>query len=490
MRLDAVSKHFAGVRALHEVSLDLRPGEVHALAGENGAGKSTLIKIIGGLLQPDRGRMLVDGVAVQPRSAFAARRLGISVIYQDFDLVPGLSVADNLLLGQQPVYPMGFIRRTAGRKLVHDALARVGLDIDPRTPVAQITTAQRQLVAIARAVGRDCRVLVMDEPTSALAAHEITRLLELIRSLKRSGIAIIFISHKLDELFALADRITVLKDGERVASRSAAETTGSDLIRLMVGRDLAERFSRHPHPPGEVLLEACGVSSHPRFSDISFTLREGEIVGVYGLKGAGRTDLAEALFGLKPITRGKWYLRGHQVSIKSPRDAISQGIGRLPEDRKAMGVFENLDLESNMSLSALGTLSRFGFIRQRQEHRCVDDFIDKLNIRSAGRRQMISHLSGGNQQKVLLARWLMCQPDILILDEPTAGIDIGAKAEIYQFIDQLAAGGKAILLITSELPELLALSDRILVMNRGRITNELAGRQASEESVMEAIHAA
>lgn len=490
LALNGVSKQFSGIHALQDVSLALWRGEVHALAGENGAGKSTLIKILGGVLAADQGQLMIDGEKITLHSAEAARRLGISVIYQDFDLVPALSVADNILLGQHPTHRLGLIHQRKSREQAQRAMSRVGLKLDHRTPVARLTTAQRQLLAIARAVCRQCRVLIMDEPTSALSEEDIAHLLELVRSLRQSGMAILFISHKLDEVFALADRITVLKDGRLVACRKAADTSPGELINLMVGRTLDELFTREPHPAGDVLLEARSLGRKTRFADISFSLRRNEIVGLYGLKGAGRSDLADALFGLIKTDCGELFLRGEPVQIKTPQDAIRHGIGRLPEDRKALGVFANLDLKSNMSLSALAAMSRFGLIRRQFERDAVSAYIQKLNIRTTGPDQMMTRLSGGNQQKVLLARWLLGEPELLILDEPTAGIDIGAKAEIYRFIDRLAAGGMTILLITSELPELLGLSDRILVMHEGRITAHLTRAQASESSVMKAIHTA
>ena len=488
LSIEKLGKQFAGIPALREASLELLPGEVHALAGENGAGKSTLINIVSGLLRPDSGSILFDGVKVQIHSPDTARKLGISVIYQDFDLAPNLSVADNILLGQEPQRWCGFIDRHESRKRATQALQRVGLEIDPATPVSALSVARRQLVAIARATSRETRLLVMDEPTSALASHDIDHLLDLIQDLRNSGMTILFISHKLDEIFRIADRITVLRDGQTVACRPARLSSRHEIISLMVGRELEEMFFKQGHATGEVLLEVRALRKRGLFHDISFTLRQGEILGIYGLKGAGRSDMAGALFGLIAPDGGEASLHGQLANIKSCRDAIRHGIGLVPEDRKALGLFPNMNVQENLSLAALDDMSAAGFIRPGKERTAAKNFIAELNIRTRSPRQNIMSLSGGNQQKVMLARWLAGHPKVLILDEPTAGIDVGAKSEIYRFIGELTARGMGIILISSELPELLGLSDRVLVMHAGRISAEFAASEASEEKVMQAIH--
>jgi len=489
LSIQKLSKQFGGIPALREASLELLPGEIHALAGENGAGKSTLINILSGQLRPDSGHLFFDGAATPITSPDSARKLGISVIYQDFDLAPNLSVADNILLGQEPQRGWGFIDRRESRKRASEALQRVGLTIDPATPVSVLTAAQRQLVAIARAISRETRVLIMDEPTSALAANDITHLLDLVQELKQGGITILFISHKLDEIFRIADRITVLRDGQTIACRPARLSSRDEIISLMVGRELDDLFHKQGHASGEVLLEARALQKKGMFHDISFALRAGEILGIYGLKGAGRSDLANALFGLIAMDGGETYLHGQRVNIVSCQDAMRHGIGLVPEDRKALGLFPNMSVQENLTISALESMSTAAFVSPRKERAAAINFIADLNIRTRGPSQNITSLSGGNQQKVMLARWLAGHPKVLILDEPTAGIDVGAKAEIYRLIASLVAGGMGIILISSELPELLGLSDRVLIMHAGRIRAEFAAAEASEEKVMQAIHA-
>jgi len=489
LSVEKLDKQFAGIPALRSASLQLLPGEVHALAGENGAGKSTLINVLSGLLRPDSGRILFDGEEMRTHSPDSARKLGISVIYQDFDLAPNLSIADNILLGQEPQRAFGFIDRRESRKRASQALQRVGLCLDPATPVSRLTVAQRQLVAIARAISLEIRLLVMDEPTSALAAHDINHLMNLMLELKSSGITILFISHKLDEIFHIADRLTVLRDGQTVACREVARTSRQELISLMVGRDLQDVFFKQANATGEVLLEARALRKDGVFHDISFALRGGEVLGIYGLKGAGRSDVASALFGLSALDGGQISLSGKPAVIRSCQDAIRHGIGMVPEDRKALGLFPNLNVQENLSIAALDSISAAGFIKPAQERSAAIRAIAELNIRTRGPRQEMLKLSGGNQQKVLLARWLAVNPRILILDEPTAGIDVGAKSEIYRFISELTGRGMGIILISSELPEVLGLSDRILIMHAGRISAEFAAAEASEEKVMRAIHA-
>lgn len=487
LKIDALCKHFAGIYALRDASFELLPGEIHALTGENGAGKSTLIKILSGIHKRDEGQISVAGKAVQIDSTAAAKQLGISVIYQDFDLAPNLSITDNLLLGQEPAHVFGLINGRERKELAHKYLQNVGLSIDPHTLAENLTIAQRQLVAIAKAISQEARILVMDEPTSALAAAEIEYLLELIVKLKANGTSIIFISHKLDEIFKIADRVTVFRDGQTIATRHTSETSIAEVVSMMVGRNLGGLFSRESHVQNDILLEARGIERDS--PGISFSLYKGEILGIYGLKGAGRTDLMRSIFGLDAPKRIELTLEGTVIPVNSPRDAIRLGIAYVTEDRKTEGLFPNMDVKENLSIAALDNLNKLGFLSRGQEQEKAAEFISRLNIRTQSLDQGINELSGGNQQKIILARWLINNPRLLILDEPTAGIDVGAKSEIYQFINQLTAGGIGVILVTSELPELLGMSDRILVMAGGKFVGEFERSEATEEKIMHAIHA-
>ncbi len=487
LEMRAVSKRFAGVQALTDVHVRIERGEIHALVGENGAGKSTLIKILSGLYARDAGSIFLEGREVSFRDPLESQQAGIVVIYQDFDLAPNLTVEENLLLGREPAR-FSFLRRRRLSELAAEYLRTVDLHLDTRTPVARLSVAQRQRVAIARALSARARLLVMDEPTSALAADEIERLLALIRRLKQGGTSVIYISHKLNEVFAVADAITVLRDGKYIATKKTAQTSHHEIVSLMVGRQLQDFFVRPARAGGEVVLAVERLQRKGVFSEVSFTLRRGEILGMYGLKGAGRSELARVLFGLDRRDGGKIHFAGARVEFRSAHDAIEHGLALIPEDRKTQSIFPNMDVKENASLASLGDLSRWSFLDRKGEQRLVGEYIHRLRIRTAGLTQPILGLSGGNQQKVILARWLAVQPCILILDEPTAGIDVGAKAEIYRLMAELAAQGLGLILISSELPEVLAVSDRILVMHGGRIVAELPAEEASEERIMRHIH--
>ena len=487
LEMRAVSKRFAGVQALSDMHIRIERGEVHALVGENGAGKSTLIKILSGLYARDSGAVLLEGREVSFRDPLESQQAGIVVIYQDFDLAPNLTVEENLLLGKEPSR-LSFLRRRASSALAGEQLRAVDLRIGTKTLVGRLTVAQRQRVAIAKALSARARLLVMDEPTSALAADEIERLLELIRRLKRQGTSVLYISHKLNEVFAVADAITVLRDGKYIATRRTADTDHNEIVSLMVGRQLQDLFVRTPHDPGGVVLEVDRLSRKGAFSGIRFSLRRGEILGMYGLKGAGRSELARALFGLDRPDGGTILIDGERAELRSAHDGIARGMALIPEDRKTQGIFPNMDVKENASLVVLEHLSRHSFLSRRREDSLVREYVGRLRIRTAGPSQPILDLSGGNQQKVILARWLAVKPRILILDEPTAGIDVGAKAEIYRLMAELAAQGLGLILISSELPEILAVSDRILVMHGGRIVAELPAAEASEEKIMRHIH--
>ena len=487
LRFDSVSKNFGGTHALLRADFELRQGEIHALVGENGAGKSTLIKILSGIHRADSGRVLCDGIGTQVESPANLANLGIAVIHQDFDLAPNLSVADNLLLGREPTRFLGIIDRREHKTRAAEFLQQVGLSIGPDILVEKLTAAQQQLIAIAKAISQDARILIMDEPTSALASDEIETLLSLITKLKAAGTSIVFISHKLDEVFAISDRITVFRDGESVGTRDVDQTSTKEIISMMVGRELDDLYGKQDYAQSEVLLEVRGLHKHGVFEEIDFFLSKGEVLGLYGLKGAGRTAIAETLFGLVSRDKGDLFLEGDRVEIDAPRDAVRLGIGFVPEDRKSRALFPNMDVKENLSMSSMKSLSKNGFISRAKEYETVVEHLSLLNIRTRGPDQMIMDLSGGNQQKVIISRWLLQQPRLLILDEPTAGVDVGAKSEIYKIMNQLASKGVGILLISSELPEILGISDRILVVADSRIVSEFSHDEASEEEVMHAI---
>jgi len=490
LQFESVSKNFGGTHALLNADFELRQGEVHALVGENGAGKSTLIKILAGIHSQDSGRVLCDGEEIRVESPANLRDLGVAVIFQDFDLAANLSVAENLLLGREPTRIAGIIDYREQDKRASQYLQNVGLTVEADTPVADLTVAEQQLVAIAKAISQDARILVMDEPTSALASDEIDRLLKLVATLKNAGASVVFVSHKLDEVFAISDRVTVFRDGESVGTRDIGKTSIQEIVSMMVGRELNDLYGKQDHTLDKVLLEVRGLHKHGEFEDISFSIAKGEVLGLYGLKGAGRTAIAEVLFGLASRDKGDLLLEGDHVEINTPRDAIRHGIGFVPEDRKSRALFPNMGVKENLSMSALENLSKNGFISRAKENDTVANHVSRLDIRMQGPDQMIMDLSGGNQQKVILSRWLIQHPCLLILDEPTAGVDVGAKSEIYRIIDQLASNEVGILLISSELPEILGISDRILVVDDGRIVGEFTRSEATEEKVMQAIHSA
>ena len=466
-----ISKSFGGIQALDGVSLNVHAGEIHAVTGENGAGKSTLMKIVAGQERADSGRIHFRGRA-------------IAMIHQELLPFPELSVAENILMGQEPSHWLpGWIDKPARDRKAREALAQLGVAIDPRRPMRDLTVAEKQSVEIAKALARRADLLIMDEPTSALSEREAELLLRIIADLKRRGAAILYISHRMAEIFRLADTITVLRDGRLVATRPAAELNAERLIPLMVGRPLAA-VARPSATPGEVLLEVRGLSRPPRFGDVSFTLRRGEVLGLAGLMGAGRTDVGAAIFGLAPATGGTILLRGRPVAVRSPAAAFAHGIAMVTEDRKEFGFVPDMSVKENVTLASLGRFSLGPFIRRRAEAQAADEQMRRFDIRAAGRDQAVKSLSGGNQQKVAIARALLADPEILILDEPTRGIDVGAKAEIHALIAGLARAGKAILLISSEMDEVLALSDRVLVMREGCVAAELQPSATSPQEIL------
>ncbi|HMQ31578.1 MAG TPA: sugar ABC transporter ATP-binding protein [Chloroflexaceae bacterium] len=484
-----LSKAFGGVQALREVGLAARAGEVLALLGENGAGKSTLIKIITGFHQPDAGELLLDGRPVRFAGTRDALDQGVAAIYQEPSLFPDLDIAENIFVGRQPLRG----GRIDWRRMYEEAealLRRLGVRLNPRTRARALSVAQMQMVEIARAISVNARVLIMDEPTSSLTSREVEELFTIVRQLKAQGAAIVFISHRLEELFAIADRVTVLRDGAYVDTRAMAGVTTEDLIRMMVGRNLAELFPKQQVEPGEVLLEVRDLGLPGRFADISFQLRRGEILGMAGLVGAGRTEVAEAIFGVAPTASGQILLDGREARIERPEDALRLGIGYVPEDRKLNGLVLPMSIAQNITLPILGAFTRMGWLDRRAEReRSIAD-ARRLEVKMASVDQPVGQLSGGNQQKVVLAKWLGTSPRVLILDEPTRGIDVGTKAAVHRLMSQLAAEGMAILMISSELPEVLGMSDRILVMREGRLTGQFSRAEATQERLMGAATAA
>jgi inositol transport system ATP-binding protein len=493
LRMSGIVKHFPGVKALDGVSLDVREGEVHGLLGENGAGKSTLLKILAGAQTPDSGTIEFDGREITLTAPQAAQALGIVTIYQEFNLIPSMTVEENLFLGREPGAGP-FVSWQRMRQGTRALAERYGLDLPATRPVRDLSVAQQQMVEIARALSMKSRLIVMDEPTSALSEKETQRLFAIVRDLKREGISTIFVTHRLPEVLQICDRVTVLRDGRLSGEADVAGLTIDRIIRMMVGRSSAELFKPLPaRTPGDVVLEVSGLSrrgavSDPRavvLEDVSFKLRRGEILGIAGLVGSGRTELARCLYGADPKTAGEVRIEGKPVAIRTPEDAIAAGIGLVPEDRKQQALFLDLAVRANLTVTALGKLLRWGLVRGDAERDMVEHYRKSLNIRMAQAEQSVKNLSGGNQQKVVLARWLALGPRILIVDEPTRGIDVGAKAEVHQLLHEMAVGGIAIMAISSELPEVLAISDRIIAMRGGRVSGELSREAASEHALME-----
>ncbi len=483
LEMQGIRKAFPGVVALDGVDLDVRAGEVHVLLGENGAGKSTLMKILSGAVLRDAGEIRIDGRPAALATPLQAREAGVGIIHQELALVPAMSVAENVFLGRAPTRA-GFVDAARMRRDTLAVLRRLGADLDPDALTGTLGIAQQQLVEIARALSLDARILIMDEPTSALTARESERLFDVIRGLTARGTAIIYISHRLDEIFAIGDRITVLRDGRNVATRAVHAADRRELVRLMADREVDERIAGAPRSTGAARLRVEGLSHGPKLRDVTFTVHAGEIVGFAGLIGAGRTEIARAVFGLEPFDRGRIIVNGVEVEIRSPRDAIAAGIGFVTEDRKREGIVLDLSVRDNIALPILSRLARLGIVNRPREHDTAESAVRDLRIRTPTVRQVVRHLSGGNQQKVVLARWLATGARILFLDEPTRGIDVGARQEIYQLMHELAAEGVAIVLMSSELPEVLALADRVLVMRHGEIAGEFAREHATADAVM------
>ena len=486
LEMTGIVKRYPGVVALDGVSLSIRAGEVHVLLGENGAGKSTLMKILSGAVRRDAGEILLDGDPVYIRDPQHARRRGISIIYQELNLVPHLSVAENVFLGRTPTRLAGVVDWPRMRRDATRLLAGLGVTLDVDQPVGQLGIAQQQMVEVARALADEARILIMDEPTSALSDREVEQLFAAIARLTARGVAIVYISHRMAEVFRIGQRVTVLRDGRDVATRDLAGATVAELVQLMANRTLADHYPRHRAQPGEELLRVTGLRRDGVLRDVSLTLRRGEIVGIAGLVGAGRTELARAIVGADPIDAGEIRVRGHVVRMRSPRDAVRQRIGFLPEDRKAQGLVLGLAVDRNIGLSHLGSLSRFGVMNRRRERDEALQGIADLRIRTPGPAQRVVTLSGGNQQKVVLAKWLAARADIFLFDEPTRGIDVAARHDIYVLMNSLVEAGAGVLMISSDLPEVVGMSDRVLVMRGGAVEADFGAGEATEARVLQA----
>ena len=484
LRALELRKDFGGLTVLHPTSIDFLPGEVHALMGENGAGKSTLMKIVAGLYRPDGGQVEWRERYAEFTSPHDALVAGIAMIHQELMPIPNLTVAENITLGTEPCSSFGLIDRPAQLARAKELLGELESDINPTRMMRTLTVAQTQVVEIAKALGRQADVILMDEPTAALSDHEVAALFRAITRLKARGVAIVYTTHKMDEVFRLADRISVLRDGRLVGTAPAAELNPAKLITMMVGRELADVFPVRHSPSDEILLEVSGLTREPAYRDISFNVRRGEVVALAGLMGAGRTEVVSAIYGLQPATEGQIRLNGTPLTIRNPEDALAAGIGMVTEDRKGLGLIPALGVGQNITLSALRDYSRGPLVDHSAESAASETQMTEFAVKANSSSQPISQLSGGNQQKALLARCLLGGPDLIILDEPTRGIDIGAKAEIYALIQKLARAGKGILLVSSELPEVLSLAHRIVVLRRGSVSATLDAASTDQETVL------
>ncbi len=486
--MDGIEKTFPGVHALSQCQFELRAGEVHALVGENGAGKSTLMKILTGVYKKDGGRILFRGKETEVLSPKAAQDLGVSIIHQELNLMPHLTVAQNIFIGREPRQRVHFVlnEKEINQK-TRQLLEMVHLRLDPRTKVADLTVAKQQMVEIVKALSYNSKVLIMDEPTAALTEAEIEELFRIIRQLRENGVGIVYISHRMEELKRISDRVTVMRDGRYIDTVLTTETAVEQIIKMMVGREIYDTSHARPGNSGqEIVLEVKGLKRGRTIQNVSFYIRKGEILGFAGLMGAGRTEVARAIFGADPFESGEIYIHGRKVRIKDPCDAVNHGIGYLSEDRKRFGLALAMDLESNMVLAAFRKfLGGFGWVNQTKVRAVTQEMIDNLKIKTPHSKQKVKNLSGGNQQKVVIGKWLVRDSEVLIFDEPTRGIDVGAKSEIYKLLNALAENGKAIIMISSELPEILRMSHRIVVMCEGRVTGQLSAAEATQENIMQ-----
>ncbi len=487
LELANISKSFPGVKALEDVHFATDAGQVHALVGENGAGKSTLIKVISGVHPADNGTIHMDGELVRFRSPHEAQAHGIATMYQELSLYPELSVAENIFMGHAPMRKAGPTQVIDWGEMTRrseEILASLNIhDMDVRRKVGSLNVGNRQRVEIAKALSLDAKVLIMDEPTAALTESDVAKLFGIVRLLRERGVAVIYISHRLVEVFQLADKVTVLRDGRLVDSKPVSETDEDDLIRMMVGRTITDLFPKLPTEVGGPVLEARGLNRHPQTKDVSFTVRSGEIVGMAGLVGSGRSETAQVIFGILKPDSGDVLVEGQRVNIKSPAQAMKLGIAYVPEDRGTQGLVREMRIRENLSMAVLDTFTRFGIVIKRNERKSGEQLIEQLNIIATSGEQVVNKLSGGNQQKVVVGKWLASKPKMLIVDEPTRGVDVGAKAEIHRLLSELAQQGLGILMISSELPEVLGMSDRILVMRSSRLVAEFSRAEATQENV-------
>jgi ribose transport system ATP-binding protein len=484
LEMRGIRKTFPGVVALDNVDFELREGEVHTLLGENGAGKSTLIKILSGAYQKDAGRIVLGGREVEIRNPRHAQQLGISIIYQELTLVPHLSAGENIFLGREPDVVPGIIDNAGLFRAAQTLLDDLGVKVSARSLVKDLGVAQQQMVEVAKALSLEARILIMDEPTSALTEQEIRTLFDVIRRLKEKGVSIIYISHRLEELFEIGDRVTILRDGQHVGTHAVSGVSRSELVRMMVNRELREQFPKIPVRRGDELLRVEGLCRKGVLNDVSFSLFAGEVLGIAGLLGSGRTELARAVFGADRIDSGAVYVKGRPCFIRSPRGAIRFGVGLLTEDRKTQGLILGLSVKENICLPSLDHFSKMGIVSSGKEQAAVEPLVRELRVKTPSLNQKVVHLSGGNQQKVVMSKWLLSGAEVLFFDEPTRGIDVGSKVEIYQWMNRLVARGAAIVMISSELPEILGMSDRILVMHHGQVVKEFMREEATQEEIL------
>jgi ribose transport system ATP-binding protein len=482
--MEGITKSFPGVKALQNVNFSLLAGEVHFLLGENGAGKSTLMKVLSGVYKEDAGEIRIQGELVDISSPKKAAFHGIGIIHQEMNLVPELSVWENIYLGRELTDWLGFVNAKVMQNQTALLLAKLGSDINPTDIVANLSIGEQQMVEIAKALSTETKILIMDEPTAALTERETEKLFEIIRQLAKNGVGIVYISHRMEELFVLSNRVTVLRDGTYVGTVETKAATFDNLIKMMVGRDMTTRFPKQVTQLGAEVLRVEGLSRHNELENISFSVRAGEILGIAGLMGAGRTEVGRAIFGADPIDKGDIFINGQKCIIKSPADAIRAGIGFITEDRKHQGLVLTMSVGENMSLASLASFCEQGFIKEDEESKMIAGNIEQLNIRTPNAAQLVKNLSGGNQQKVVISKWLATHPKVLIMDEPTRGVDVGAKAEIYNIMNMLTAAGVGIVMISSELPEILGMSDSVMVMSRGRISGQMLVAEATQEKVM------
>lgn len=484
LELKNITKEYPGVKALDQISMQFYPGEVHALMGENGAGKSTLIKTISGAVQPNAGRIYFEGTEYEHMTPALSKKLGIRVIYQEFNLVPELSIAENIFLGHKLKKGFTIDRRLMNQK-AEEIMKGFGIEIDVTGPVKNLTVAYQQLVEIAKTITGDVKVLIMDEPSAPLTTREIEAMFGIVHKLKEKGVSVIYISHRMEEIFRISDRVTIMRDGQYIGTKLTEETSRPELINMMVGRTLEEQFPKADRTIGEVALEVKHLYTQSLLKDISFYVRKGEILGLAGLVGAGRTETARAIFGADTAAKGEIWINGKKVNISSPKDGIGEGIALIPEDRKKHGALLEMSVRENISFISIKDISKGSIVSRKKDKELSNQFIERLRIKTPSMEQLTGNLSGGNQQKVVLAKSLAGKSNIIIFDEPTRGIDVGAKQEIYVLMNQLAQEGMAIIMISSEMPELLGMSDRIVVMHEGEVTGELSKEEATQAKILD-----